>query len=101
MTYQFDEHSLYCMENYDGKKEWYFSAAMIGTCAPLFDRCESNYDVGELLKAAKVFGKNDQDDSEFCQMFVNFKTKAQGKAFLARLNKFLVKRAAAMEAQKF
>jgi len=80
--------------------QWTFTAAMIVTCSPLFDDCEDNYEVAEKLKKAKVIGKNDEDDTESCQMFIYFKDKSAGKRFLNRLNKYLKTKAQKLEEAK-
>jgi hypothetical protein len=70
---------------------FFFSFAMISTCAPLFDELHDNYAVEKLLAKAKVLTKADLTDSETCALCVYFKTRAQGERFIKRLNKYLLK----------
>ena len=84
--------------DYDGTDyPYYFTAAMVSTCDPLFNGCYDNYDVENLLVKNGVITKACQTDSESCQMFVNFKRKDTAKKFIDRLNKYLVKRANQLE----
>jgi hypothetical protein len=64
-----------------------FTCAMISTCKPLFDDCEDNHEVADKLIKAKVI--RGHEDSESCQLFVNFRTRKSGEGFIRRLNKYL------------
>lgn len=57
-----------------------------------FDNCESNYDVIERLKENKVLTKSCEDDSEYCQSWFYFKSKAAADAFIKRLTNYVEKR---------
>jgi len=94
---QFSEGSIDYMD-YGDTHKYTFTCSMVGTCAPLFDGMDSNHDVADALKKAKVITPAMQEDSEMCQFFVYFKTRAAGKAFVRRLNKYLVKRAGELDA---
>ena len=88
---QLDDYSLHVLE---GEEDlWFFGEDMVITYAPLFDDCDGNIDAEAKLKKAGVITEKDEEDSEYCQMFVNFKTKAQGVAFIDRLNSYLRKKA--------
>lgn len=54
-----------------------------------FENCESNYDVVERLKKFKVITETTIEDSEYCQFFAYFKTKAQANAFIKRLKNYV------------
>ena len=74
----------------DGEKyPFFFAANMTTVCSPIFDDCESNYEVVDVLKSKGVITEDEYDDVELCCMFVNFRTEEQGKRFIERLNKFL------------
>ena len=74
---------------FDGK--FWFTADMVGSCRPVFDKCEHNHDVEDVLRKAGVIRKNTVTDTESCQLWVYFSTRKAGAAFIDRLNKFLVK----------
>ena len=97
-TIQFNDGNLH-KGDWDGA-QWTFTAAMTVTCSPLFDDCEDNYEVTKKLKKAKVIGKNDEDDTESCQVFIYFKDKAAGKRFIKRLNKYLTTKVQKLEEAK-
>lgn len=90
-TKQFGYLSLNTM-NYDGRKVWWFECAMVSSCAPLFNGCDSNYEVEDLLRKAKVLDRRNQTDTESCALVVNFSSEKSGQKFIDRLNAFLVKR---------
>ena len=75
---------------------YWFTCAMVSTCTPLFDECEDNHAVADKLKAAKVI-RGGAEDSEACQFFVYFKTKASARAFINRLNTYLNKKTELLE----
>jgi len=79
--------------DYDGKKVWHFDCSMISSCQPLFDDCDSNYDVEEKLEKAKVITKRNSTDSESCALVVRFSSQKSADAFINRLNDYLVKKA--------
>ena len=79
--------------DYDGKQVWTFDCAMISSCQPLFDDCDSNYDVEEKLEKAKVITKRNNTDSESCALVVRFSSQKSADAFINRLNDYLVKKA--------
>lgn len=56
------------------------------------DYCESNYDVIDRLKENKVLGKSVEDDSEYCQTWLYFKSKAAAQSFTKRLAQYIEKR---------
>jgi hypothetical protein len=81
-------------KGFDEENPFTFTCAMVSTCAPLFDRIGTNtdpdnHDVEKLLLAKKVI-RGGATDSESCQLFVYFKTRKAGEAFIDRLNQFLV-----------
>ena len=84
---QFDqgEKHLYKREN-----GWGFSCPMVSNCHPVFTTCHDNYEVRDRLISAGVINEKCEEDTESCCMYVYFKTKDDGLAFLARLNKYLV-----------
>ena len=91
---QFDESDLSSMDNWKtGRPYWYFTAAMVSTCAPLFDGLDSNHEVEDLLRKKKVIRKNNTTDSEYCQFFIYFSSVKSGMAFIERLNEYLLLRA--------
>ena len=92
MPKQFTTHSLTGMD--DGS--FFFTAAMISTCEPVFDDLDSNYDVEDRLKAAGVIDDTCVADSESCQLWVTFDSREAGVAFIQRLNTYL-----SLRAQKF
>lgn len=57
-----------------------------------FDNCDSNYDVIERLVQNKVLTKGYEDDSEYCQAWLYFKTKSSAEGFVKRLQKYIEKR---------
>jgi hypothetical protein len=72
----------------------WFEAAMVSTCEPLFDDCDSNYEVEDKLEAAEVITKKGMaTDSESCALVVNFKSEAAVEGFIDRLNAYLVEKA--------
>jgi hypothetical protein len=73
---------------------WWFECAMVSTCAPLFDGCDSNYEVEQELKTAGVIEEGDQTDSESCALVVNFDEFHKAENFLGRLNQYLEQKAA-------
>jgi len=91
---QFSEFNKH--DKCDWNDEWpfTFTAAMVETCQPIFNGCESNYEVEDILKKAKVIrtGKGCMTDSESCQFFIYFKRKDGANNFFKRLNKYLLER---------
>lgn len=79
-----------CVHEIDAGQFW-FEAAMISTCRPVFDRFDSNYEVeGALLEAGVIQPEHgDQCDSETCALVVNFSSREQGEKFIDRLNEYL------------
>jgi hypothetical protein len=57
-----------------------------------FDNCESNYDVIDRLKENKVITKSCEDDSEYCQSWLYFKSKSASDSFIKRLVQYVNKR---------
>jgi len=96
MSVEFDYEDIeegYNVEN----EQWFFSAAMVSTCEPLFNDCEDNYDVRAKLENAGVIDSAVEDDTESCQLWCYFNSKADGESFVDRLNEYLVKKAAVLE----
>lgn len=91
---EFDEFS----PTVDGRP--WFEAAMILTCRPLFDDCDSNYEVEQKLKQAKVILPNNLCDSESCALVVNFASLKSANAFVKRLNAYLVEKAKRLAAAR-
>ena len=91
---QFDRGAKHLMKSEwsDGSDYWLFTCSMVSQCDPLFDSCYDNHDVASRLEKAGVIDGTCTNDSESCQMFVNFKSEKDGLAFLDRLNKYLVKK---------
>ena len=80
-------------EGYNVENEqWFFSAAMVSTCEPLLNDCDDNYDVARRLKKAGVIDSTVEDDTESCQLWCYFNSKADGESFIDRLNEYLVKK---------
>lgn len=90
---QFGEGCISKMEDYGGATPFWFGCSMISTCEPLFDDCDSNYDVEAKLRAAGVITKACVSDTESCELVVNFRRKDTARSFLFRLNSYLVKKA--------
>jgi hypothetical protein len=75
--------------SYDDAPYWYFDCAMVSTCEPVFDHCDSNYEVEDELRKAKVLRKNNRTDTEMCSLVVLFSSESAGNNFIDRLNKYL------------
>ena len=73
---------------------WWFECAMVSACSPLFDGCDSNYEVEQELQTAGVIEESDDADSEYCALVVNFTEFHKAENFLARLNQYLEQKAA-------
>lgn len=85
---QFTAKSLCSM----GDGSWFFSCAMISTCEPLLDDCEDNHDVeARLLREGVV--THDETDSESCEFCAYFQDHIDAKAFIKKLNTYLVEKA--------
>ena len=78
-------------------EQWFFSTAMVSSCEPLLNDCYDNYDVRDRLKKAGVIDSTVEDDTESCQLWCYFKSKADGEGFVDRLNAYLKKKAAVLE----
>ena len=76
-------------------EQWFFSTAMVSSCEPLLNDCYDNYDVRDRLKKAGVIDSTVEDDTESCQLWCYFNSKADGEGFVDRLNAYLKKKAAA------
>ena len=72
-----------------GESHHWFDCSMISTCAPAFDDCDSNHDVEDILKRAKVIHPKNLTDSESCALVIEFKSKKSGEKFIDRLNTYL------------
>lgn len=70
--------------------QWTVSADLRGLES--FQNCESNYDVIDRLKENKVLTKSAEDDSEYCQSWIYFKSKAAAESFIKRLTKYVEER---------
>jgi len=91
MPKQFDYEDVeegYNVEN----EQWFFSTAMVSSCEPLFNDCYDNYDVRDKLKKAGVIDSTVEDDTESCQLWCYFNSKADGEGFVDRLNEYLEKK---------
>jgi hypothetical protein len=73
--------------------EWFFNRSMIGSCAPLFNNCQDNYQAEEKLREAGVITYREQTDSESSALWVYFDSRGQAESFIVRLNRYLRKRA--------
>jgi hypothetical protein len=94
---QFDRRDIQNLGDDDeATHPWWFEAAMVSTCRPIFDDCDSNYGVMEKLTVAGVISKYDKQDSETCSLVVYFTDAAMGEAFIERLNNYLRVKAKAM-----
>ena len=96
MSVEFDYEDIeegYNVEN----EQWFFTAAMVSTCEPLLNDCYDNYDVARRLKKAGVIDSTVEDDTESCQLWGYFNSKAEGEGFVDRLNAYLKKKAAVLE----
>jgi len=102
MIKQFDERDIEEISDSEIGKPFFFTCAMVSTCEPLLDDCGDNYEVASRLKAAGVIMEDDDEDSESCQLWVNFTTREQGNHFINRLNSYLrLKAAKIKEAKEF
>jgi len=81
-----------------GLKQWTFNAAMVSSYGAVFADCEDNYEVTDVLRKAKVLGKNDKDDPESCCSYFYFESKRDAQAFLRRLNRYMIERAKKLQA---
>ncbi len=85
---QFGEHNLNPIE--DGDELWWsFDCAMIGMCRPVFDDCDSNYEVAERLKKEGVITSDMEEDSETCALCVRFDSEELARDFINNLNAYL------------
>lgn len=84
---QFEYSDLGEPQDYD--RRWSFSGAMVSRCRPLFDDCDSNYEVEAKLRAAKVIRKNNPTDTESCALWVYFSKREGAEKFIDRLNEYL------------
>lgn len=96
---QFNEFDKEDASTYGGPK-FHFEAAMVSTCAPLFDDCESNYEVEKKLLEAKVITPKNECDSESCALVVYFSSLVSANKFIGRLNAYLVEKARRLEAAR-
>jgi hypothetical protein len=82
------------LDNLEGETQWYFACAMVSSHRShgLFQECESNYEVEEMLRVAEVIREPNTTDSETCCMWVYFQTEQEGKDFIDRLNDYIEKR---------
>ena len=87
---QFTNASLCNMEV--GTSSWFFSCAMISTCEPLLDSCDDNHEVEAKLISAGVVS-HDEVDSESCEFVAYFQDHTDAKAFIKKLNTYLVEKA--------
>ena len=71
-------------------KKWTVSADL--TSLETFDNCDSNYDVIDRLKENKVLNESVEDDSEYCQAWLYFKSKTAAESFTKRLAQYVDKR---------
>lgn len=71
-------------------KNWSISADLRNL--ETFDNCDSNYDVIDRLKENKVLTDSCEDDSEYCQAWLYFKSESSAKSFLKRLGEYIEKR---------
>lgn len=92
MAYQFTINSITGQQG--DEYGLFFTCAMVSTCAPLFDTCEDNYDVEAKLIAAEVIDSTCEADSEFCGLWVSFRTAVHAALFIERLNDYLVEKEA-------
>ena len=84
---QFDQGDKHLYERENG---WGFSCNMVSNCHTVFSGCHHNYEVRDRLVSAGVINETCEEDTESSCMYVYFKTKEDGLAFLDRLNKYLV-----------
>jgi hypothetical protein len=71
-------------------KKWTVSSDL--TRLETFDNCSSNYDVIDRLKENKVLTDSCEDDSEYCQAWLYFKSETAAQSFTKRLAKYVEKR---------
>lgn len=76
---------------YEDDKNWTVTADLrrMETFYPHFD---SNYDIVDKLKEAKVLSEKTVEDSEMCQFFAYFSTKKSAENFIKRLTEYVEKR---------
>ena len=97
---QFGEYSESDYIQYDRNKYWLFDCSMVSTCEPLFDDCESNYEVEKKLQEAKVILRQNNTDSESCALVVRFGSVSAANKFIGRLNSYLIEKARRLEASR-
>lgn len=80
----------------EGDKNWTVTADLrsMETFYPNFD---SNYDIVDKLKEAKVMSDKTLEDSEMCQFFAYFSTKKSAENFIKRLCEYVEKRKVMMK----
>lgn len=75
---------------------YWFECAMVTTCRPLFPHDWSNYEVEDDLRSHGVIA-DCETDTETSALVVNFTSREEGEAFIARLNLYLQQRAAGLD----
>lgn len=68
---------------------WFLSCGFVSTFPDLFgaNRCDSNYDVEEVLKKVGVL-KGEDSESETCELTITCTTYSQVCAFVDRFNRW-------------
>jgi hypothetical protein len=86
----FDYNDVRKMDSdWTDKPYWWFDCAMVSTCEPVFNHCDSNHEVESELRKAKVLRKNNRTDTEMCSLVVLFSSEKAGNNFIDRLNAYL------------
>lgn len=76
---------------YEGEKNWTVTADLRGM-ETFYPNFESNYEIVDKLKEAKVLSEKTSEDSEYCQFFAYFSTKKAADNFIKRLCDYVEKR---------
>ena len=71
------------------ENSFWFECSMISACAPVFDKCYSNYCVRDILTEVGVIDSTCDEDTESCALVINFNSLSAGQAFIGRLNRYL------------
>jgi hypothetical protein len=88
MTKQFNYQNVHKLE----ANQYFFEMAMISSCEPVFDSCDSNHDVEQILRKEGVLTAKNQTDTESCALVVLFSNRKSGEKFVDRLNTYLAKK---------
>lgn len=80
-----------CEKENVGEIFW-FSSDLIARCDPIFNHCDDNHEIEDLLTKAHVISIDDKPDSDFSELVVNFSDLTKGLSFIKRLNSYIMYR---------